>query len=247
MTDDWIFTAIKAGVKSGQGRGNWGHAGRPGQVGGSASSGSIAVVARYLTTLDDGFAPGYKGGTVPDISPTDRVLVDDALIEASKVVPSVVDIQLGVAFNSRHHTDHDWGSTSLHRRTGERVLFVSGKNVQRAIDGGKYDIAKWTGMTEPVTYESLVKYVVSHELGHAWWNSRVTRATTTDNRGETKVNIKRSPELESWERFYNDKKPKISQYSHGSVREGFADAFANFVTGQQLDSTVEDWFMENVR
>lgn len=38
MSDDWIFRAIKAGQKQGPGRGNWGHAGRPGEVGGSASS-----------------------------------------------------------------------------------------------------------------------------------------------------------------------------------------------------------------
>lgn len=37
MPDDWIFTAIKAGVK-GRGRGNWGHSGRPGEVGGSGPS-----------------------------------------------------------------------------------------------------------------------------------------------------------------------------------------------------------------
>lgn len=42
MTDDWIFQAIKSNQadKAGRGRGNWGHAGRPGSVGGSAPSGT---------------------------------------------------------------------------------------------------------------------------------------------------------------------------------------------------------------
>jgi len=46
MTDEWEWTlTIKPGRKGGRGSGHWGHAGRPGQVGGSVS-GSVAMSVR---------------------------------------------------------------------------------------------------------------------------------------------------------------------------------------------------------
>jgi len=54
---DWEWTlTIQPQRKGGPGSGNWGHAGRPGQVGGSAPGGGAAYAReKYLKTIRDGY------------------------------------------------------------------------------------------------------------------------------------------------------------------------------------------------
>lgn len=72
--DDWIFKAIKAGEK-GQGRGNWGHEGRPGQVGGSAPSGSTSTGTNWGE---------FKPGPVSSHAEVAKVGVRRSLFKRSK-------------------------------------------------------------------------------------------------------------------------------------------------------------------
>lgn len=80
MKDDWIFIAIKAG----QGRGNWGHSGRPGKVGGSGPSTGGGTASAKLPTPVDAYHVTYRDvlpGIMKDgLKPTSEVGVSRGIV-----------------------------------------------------------------------------------------------------------------------------------------------------------------------
>lgn len=161
-------------------------------------------------------------------------------------IPSTSDLELVRSTMSDIHKIVNVGDVAIligtaspnlgHRtkaRDGERVHIVNPIALRKAMS--RTDISdkqwvSWFGGSRR-EYSEMFRHTLAHEVGHGWWYS--APASLRDN----------------WTQFYKSNVSKMSGYARYYVdpHEGFADSFARFATGEDMDWTVEEFFMENVK
>lgn len=153
MDEDWIFKAIKAGKKGGQGRGNWGHAGRPGEVGGSAPSGSGGGATETET-----------GGNKPVSYDTDRALykmdydVPDGYYRPDRPIKVFVE-------SAESHPTNAWYGASQIYEHGYTEYTATPKDVLIRWPGGDFMLRNGTGDREKIKYVQSGKSPFEREYG----------------------------------------------------------------------------------
>lgn len=205
--------------KGGQGSGNFDHAGRPGLVGGSAESANYKLVQVNLLT----------GNPIADPDPHDVAILDKSVKLVNKTIKSL-DLSNNMFTIMPLIVGESCGSANVRilrgPLKGQRTTCISPQKVDAAIKKNGDALKSWNGLQTELNHDNYLEHIVIHEIGHIYW----------DKNG-----------LESKWPFGTSFKdaPGYGSYYH-LPNETFADTFANFVTGADLDPKVEDWFMENV-
>jgi hypothetical protein len=211
-------------LKGGPGSGFHGHKGRPGEVGGSLPEGSSASGNYLLSQYDI-----ITGNPTKPAVDTDLSILDDSIALVNKVVPSLDTSKIQFTMAPVIMGDVVGAYTKYYNGPleGQQVLAIAPSRVTKAVNVNGSTLKTWNDIQEDVTYESYMRHTIIHELGHKYWESNNLES--------------------SWKFGHNFK--GVSGYGAycKDVKESFADAFAGFVLGYNMDPKVEEWFMENVR
>lgn len=226
--------------KGGPTSGNYGHAGRPGLVGGSASSSVITI-----TSIDplNGRDSGQR------LSPNEEHIINTTVSEVLKIsgmqasaLPTIV-----LANNIGGH-----GRSSNLR--GKTYIFIDVNSIHKSFTDGTIskmsdnDYKDWYYGIDK-NQSSYLAHVVAHELGHAYMKGK--SQMSADLRpipGGSKGRVELSSFVNGWNTFFGANKSLMSGYSRYYVKadEGFADAFANYTTGLALPALVRTWLQNNI-
>jgi hypothetical protein len=228
--------------KGGEGSGNFGHAGRPGKVGGSA--------AVQISFVD----PVSKKPTGKTLSDADHTLINDAVadIHATIAMDDPEAIVIGSSGAVAAGSSDPFGRST--RIDGKNYIYIAPWRLDdppSKSPGSTYNRAEWFGFSGANDRDALLKHVVSHEYGHLWWKQNsVKSADLVKLPGGSRGRVETNPVLTSWrDNVWREHRGSMSGYANynGSYEEAFCDMFANFVMGEPMPSAIEDWFVDNVR
>lgn len=228
--------------EGGSGSGNFGHAGVPGQQGGSAGRGGSLYQKDTLTGKD-----------LPAPSPEDVISVQSAIGKVNSVVGGDfgmdTPINIGPIKGFKTAPLGHFGKTI----NGDPILEVDPERVLESVNKGNWsdeDFKDWYQVSER-SEEALLEHVVAHELGYRLWASMSVKSQDLmPLPGGGRARIETTPSLIKWRddlwRTHRDSMSGYSRYQ-GSYTEAFSDSFAAYVTGENLDPAVENWFTENLK
>lgn len=209
-------------LKGGKGSGHKGHRGIPGVQGGSLPDDEAPQ--NYAVSSYD----IITGNPADQISEKDLHILDDSITHVNKIVPSMNTSKLHFAIVPVIMGDVVGACTKYRNGPlkGQQIIAICPSKITKALEIHGNALKSWNDIQEDLTYESYMRHTIIHELGHRYWE---------DNNIES-----------SWTFGYNFN--GVSGYGsyYKDVKESFADAFAGFVLGYDMDSEVEKWFMENV-
>lgn len=213
-------------LKGGSGSGHHGHAGRPGQRGGSTPGGGPLGGVEFLT-IDF-----FSGKPISSPSFDDRQLAED-VVRNSVAVTNVDLSDVGIIVTDGVIVGDILGSSTSVKKgalKGKEVVVVSTKALDAAITNNSLQtMGRWNGIYGDVTRDGIFQHVIAHEIGHKWYDQQS---------GLVK---------ESWRRTFTANFGDMSEYAryYRDIGEGLADSYAGFVLGYPIPSQIEDWFMDN--
>lgn len=220
-------------TKGGAGSGNHGHSGRPGKVGGSAS-------ARIT------FTDPVNGKTKQyDLSDGERQAIQNGVDN----INSIISMDPDIVMTDDGPRGHVFGHHS--RIKGKNYIFVNLPAI-RDYDDKKhtYTAQEWFGVSDD-SQESIIEHVVVHEAGHYIWQRLSKKSTELVKLpGGSKGRVETDTTLLDWrDNIWPKYRRTMTMYAQtsGYHEEGFCDEFAKYITGENMNDNVEQWFSDNIR
>jgi len=224
---------IRLKRKGGPGSGNWNHKGRPGMVGGSASSkGSLSTIKLSTATRSPVYSNklppmGFEGDPItPQIQGileacTLRVL-ESTHVNLSRISYAVDDRMMPGGILAYHQPIRDAGKpvsigvvTCTNKITG-----FGNKNIVA-------ELARDSGIDNNFT--AALKHSIMHELGHEAYIQLPGRLK------------------QSWRSQYVASREFNSKYGKTDEIEGFCEMFAKYLNGYDVHPSISEWMDKNVR
>lgn len=219
-------------LSGGRGSGNFGHKGRPGQVGGSQKNNDMFESIDPISHKPTGQFTGDEKKIITDI------------VDNLKTFYDIGDVKIISGNTGRGEFGHHG------KIAGQHYIWIDLEKIKTALHEKKFDIAEWIGISDN-SYDSVLANIVAHEFGHAWWDEHSIKSKTlqklpSGNYGIVEMN----PILLNWrDNMWRKYRSSFSGYSRyfGSYKEAFCDEFAKYASGDTMNTDVEQWFVENVK
>ena len=141
---------LRVTYKGGEGSGNFRHAGRPGEVGGSSAKWSFSATNPF------------RGAKAYPISDEDRSTISKAMNSVFKVVPSLGNVQVAVGMGPTLAT---W---TTHKKTGDVFIIIDTHILDSTIKRESSERLKEWFVTDKADHASILEHVAAHECGHLW-------------------------------------------------------------------------------